>query len=136
MMDEFDSELRGAFDALRELDRERAITLEDVLGDEPKVSSQPLPPPRRGTRRLWLAATLAAAAMAALLVRPGADGRFTEVLAGAGELGQGWVAPSDFLMRYPGQEFYGQIPSIGEVAPIGLNDEPTTSTNPQQEDNR
>lgn len=137
MSDRWDAELQGAFDALRELDGERAITFEDVLGEEALVTAQPRPRARTGARRLGLAAVLAAAALAALVLRSGRDGRFAEVLAGAGQLGQGWVAPSDFLMQYPGQEFYGRVPSIGGVAPIGLTSEgPTTTAVPQPEDNR
>ena len=130
MSDRFESELRSGFQALRRLDVERAPAFEDVLGDAAETRWAPLPSGRRRWHLLALPAALAAAGLAAVVLRPTQEERFEAVLAESFEqLGYGWVAPSDFLMSYPGREFYSRIPSIG----------PDPAPNPRtylEEDNR
>ena len=123
MGDRFDFELRTAFQTLRAMELEHAKDFEDVLRDEAETHGTPLPRGRRGWYRVALPAALAASAVAVLVLRPTQEERFEAVLAETvGQLGSGWVAPSDFLMSYPGREFYSRIPSITPLPAMGVGD--------------
>ena len=134
MGDRFDFGLRTAFQTLRRMELGWAEDFEEVLGDEAETYRSPLPSGRR-RYRVALPATLAAAAVvAALVLRPTQEERFEAVLAEAVEqLGSGWVAPSDFLMSYPGREFYSRIPSIGPLPAMGVGDGTTNPGNSDEE---
>ncbi len=140
MSDRFDFELRRAFQTLRRMELERAENFEDVLGDEAESHRALLQKGRGRWRwqgrwyRVALPAALAASAVAALVLRPTQEERFEAVLAEAVEqFGSGWVAPSDFLMSYPGREFYSRIPSITPLPAIGVGDGTTNPGNSDEE---
>ncbi len=134
MTDPFDFELRTAFQTLRAMELEHAETFEDVLGDEAETRGAPLARGRGRWYRMALPAALAASAVAALVLRPTQEERFEAVLAETVEqLGSGWVAPSDFLMSYPGREFYSRIPSIRQPPAIGMGDGTTNPDNSEEE---
>ena len=134
MSDRFDFELRTAFQTLRRMELEHAEDFADVLGDEAQTHPAPLPRGRGRWYRVALPAALAASAVAALVLRPTQEERFEAVLAEAVEqLGSGWVAPSDFLMSYPGREFYSRIPSIGPLPAMGVGDGTTNPGNSDEE---
>ncbi len=134
MSDRFDFELRTAFQALRRIELERAEDFEEVLGDEAETHRAPL---ESGRRRLGVAlpaALVAAAVVVALVLSPTQEERFEAMLAEAVEqFGSGWVAPSDFLMSYPGREFYSRIPSIRPDPVMGIGDGMTNSGNSEEE---
>ncbi len=134
MSDRFDFELRTAFQALRRVELECAESFEEVLGDEAETLRAPLPSGRR-RYRVALPATLAAAAVVvALVLRPTQEERFEAVLAETVEqFGSGWVAPSDFLMSYPGREFYSRIPSITPLPAMDVGDGFTNPGNSDEE---
>ena len=70
----------------------------------------------------------------ALVLRPTQEERFEAVLAETVEqLGFGWVAPSDFLMSYPGREFYSRIPTISPIPAIGVGDGTRNPDNSEEE---
>ena len=72
--------------------------------------------------------------MGALVLRPTQEERFEAVLAEAVEqFGSGWVAPSDFLMSYPGRQFYSRIPSIRPLPTMGVGDGTTNPSNSDEE---
>ena len=134
MSDRFNTELCSAHQALRHIERGRAMAFEDVLGDVTETHPAPLP---RGSRRRWervaLSAALAVAALAILVLRPTGQERFEDALAESIEqFGSSWVAPSDFLMSYPGRVFYSRIPSIGPDPAPGVGD---IATNPRTSSN-
>ena len=133
MSGRFDFELRTAFQALRRVELERAEDFEEVLGDEAEIHRAPLPSGRR--YRVALPATLAAAAVVvALVLRPTQEERFEAVLAEAVEqFGSGWVAPSDFLLSYPGREFYSRIPSTRPLSTMGVGGGTTNPGNSDEE---
>ena len=135
MSDRFDFELRTAFQTLRRMELEQAENFEDVLGDEAETHPAPLPRGSRRRYRVSLPATLAAAAVVvALVLRPTQEERFEAVLAEAVEqFGSDWVAPSDFLMSYPGREFYSRIPSIMPLPAMGVGDGTTNPGNSDEE---
>jgi len=137
MSDRFDFELRSAFQTLRRVEREDTQSFDDVLGDVAEVDPAPLPRGRRRWHRVALPAALAAAGVAALVIRPTQEERFEAMLAEAVEqLGSGWVAPSDFLMSYPGREFYSRIPSIGPDPAPGVGNGAFYPGSSHQEENR
>ncbi len=134
MSDRFDFELRTAFQALRRMELERAEDFEEVLGDEADTDRAPLPTGRRRYRVTLPAALAAAAVVVVLILRPSQEERFEAVLAEAVEqFGAGWVAPSDFLMSYPGREFYSRIPSITPLPTMGVGDGTTNPSNSDEE---
>ena len=134
MSDRFDFELRTAFQTLRAMDLEHAENFEDVLGDEVETRGAPVARRRGPWYRVALPAALAASAVAALVLRPTHEERFEAVLAETVEqLGSGWVAPSDFLMSYPGREFYSRIPSISPIPAIGVGDGTRNPDNSEEE---
>ena len=134
MSDRFDFELRTAFQTLRRMELEQAENFEDVLGGEAESHRALLQRGKGRWYRVAFSATVAAAAVAALVLRPTQEERFEAVLAEAVEqLGSGWVAPSDFLMSYPGREFYSRIPSIGPLPAMGVGDGTTNPGNSDEE---
>ena len=134
MSDRFDFDLRTAFQTLRSMDLEHARDFEDVLGDEAETHRTPPPGERGRWYRVAVPVALVASAAAALVLRPTQEERFEAVLAESVEqLGSGWVAPSDFLMSYPGREFYSRIPSITPLTAIGVGDGTTNPDNSDEE---
>ncbi len=134
MSNRFDFELRTAFQTLRAMELEHAEDFEDVLGDEVETRGAPVARGRGRWYRMALPAALAASAVAALVLRPTQEERFEAVLAETvDQLGSGWVAPSDFLMSYPGREFYSRIPSIRPLPAMGMGDGTTNPDNSDEE---
>ena len=134
MSDRFDFELRTAFQALRRIELERAEDFEEMLGDEAETHRAPLASGRRRLGVALPAALVAAAVVVALVLRPTQEERFEAMLAEAAEqFGSGWVAPSDFLMSYPGREFYSRIPSIGSLPTMSVGDGTTNAGNSEEE---
>ena len=134
MSNRFDFELRTAFQTLRAMELEHAEDFADVLGDAAETDRAPLLSERGRWYRVALPAALAASAVAALVLRPTHEERFEAVLAETvAQLGSGWVAPSDFLMSYPGREFYSRIPSISPIPAIGVGDGTRNPDNSEEE---
>ena len=134
MSDRFDFELRTAFQTLRRMELEHAEDFEDVLGDKAETHYAAFPKGRGRWYRVAVPVALAASAVGALVLRPTQEERFEAVLAETVEqLGSAWVAPSDFLMSYPGREFYSRIPSITPLPAMGVGDGTTNPDNSDEE---
>ena len=101
MSDERDDDLRSAFAAMKDADRARTSRFRIPV----RAGAAPV-------RRLVpaLAGLLAAAGLAAVLLRPG------EPPAPAQSLAE-WRSPTDFLLRTPAQEMLYTVPRLGEGLP-------------------
>lgn len=143
-----DRHLRDAFARLRELDRDRTPDAAAMLararteaerlvdaGERP--GGDDLADARRGRARRrglpwgWpgLSVALAAGLAAVLLVASGGDddADFDRVVQAWAETGGAWRAPTDGLLRMPGDEILRTVPRIGAVRPTTPRETPDAS---------
>lgn len=144
-----DRHLRDAFARLREHDRARAPDAASMLararaeaaglaaehGDAAgRAEIDDLAAARRdrvrGRRLRWgvpgISVALAAGLAAVLLLGPGADddAQFDRVVQAWAETGGAWRAPTDDLLRMPGDEILRTVPRIGGARPTTPREQP------------
>lgn len=143
-----DRHLRDAFARLREHDRGRTPDAAAMLararaeasglaaehGDAGRSGGDDLAAARRdrsrGRHLRWgvpgISVALAAGLAAVLLLGPGADedAQFDRVVQAWAETGGAWRAPTDDLLRMPGDEILRTVPRIGGARPTTPREQP------------